>query len=265
MKNYLKKKMVGRSTRQRLAGDGSTADGDGFLLLSDSIPNSSDAFDDSSPTTPNPNQSTPKNRPRIDMSDVLSPAPTDSAACGNQSTPQDLHKGDVSNEPNDSAVASAEEGVVSPSDGYNDNNNKDKDAFDEKTLSEDTFSFLIYSKVKSRSFFCAMLVFLMQITIYVIIAVNIIDLTDEKNPLSFPPDVDVPVRISEALAILIAIMTQDDVRKALILSREQFHQEGLLGGQNDLPHAFEGATATKWVLSIILRATEGLLGLSSHF
>eukprot|EP00984_Skeletonema_dohrnii_P021179 scaffold10510_cov84-Skeletonema_dohrnii-CCMP3373.AAC.13 len=75
--------------------------------------------------------------------------------------------------------------------------------------------------------------------------------------MSFPPNVNFPVRISEVLAIVIAIITQEDIRKAVNLLRDGFDQ--------NLPKKFKGATFAKWGLSIALRASEGLLGLFVTF
>ena len=131
--------------------------------------------------------------------------------------------------------------------------------FAERSLPEDTFSFLIYCKVYSRSFVLGILVFLFQIGIYIILTANIVDpSTNESNPFGFPEDVSVPLRISEFLAILISIITQTDVRSAICLYRDGFDEAGLA-------QVFRGARFWKWSLSIGLRASEGLLGLIIAF
>ena len=120
----------------------------------------------------------------------------------------------------------------------------------ERKLPEDTFSFLIYADVFSPPFLWGIIVFLFQISIYIILGLSIIDLGCEnkgtgwkidivcketKNPVDFPFNVSVPVRISEAIAILISIITQDDVRKAICLYRDGFDEGGLT-------QVFTGAT-----------------------
>jgi len=129
--------------------------------------------------------------------------------------------------------------------------------FTERCLYEDTFSFLIYSHVCSRTFFLAMFVFLFQIAIYIVLAVDIINVSNKKNPLKLPPGVESSVRIAEALAIVVAIITQDDVRKAVNLIRDGYNEE--------LVNAFPGASKRKWILSIVLRGSEGLMGLCLTF
>ncbi len=135
---------------------------------------------------------------------------------------------------------------------------KTSDESDDPCLPEDTFSFLIIcSHVCSRTFFLATFVFTFQIAIYALLAYDITDLSNPINPFKLPTGVETSVRIAELFAIVVAIITQDDVRKAVCLIREGFNQ--------DLPKAFDGATKEKWILSIVLRAIEGLLGLFLTF
>lgn len=131
--------------------------------------------------------------------------------------------------------------------------------YTKRCLPADTFSFLIYSSVQSRPFFLAAFVFLLQIAILVILSLDIINLDNDnaKNPMNFPPNVEYPVRVSEVLAIMIAIITQEDIRKAVSLLRDGFDE--------NLQKKFKGATFERWVLSIASRASEGLLGLFVTF
>eukprot|EP00984_Skeletonema_dohrnii_P019381 scaffold9237_cov72-Skeletonema_dohrnii-CCMP3373.AAC.1 len=126
-----------------------------------------------------------------------------------------------------------------------------------RVLSEDTFSFLIYSHVRSRAFFLATFVFTFQIAIYSVLLYDITNFSSQRNPLKIPAGVETPVRIASALAIVVAIITQDDARKMVNLLRDGFDQ--------DLVNAFQGTTKTKWVLSIVLRGSEGLMGLFLTF
>ena len=136
----------------------------------------------------------------------------------------------------------------------------------ERELPQDTFSFLIYTNVYSPCFLCGIMVFLFQMGIYVVLANDIIDCRIDgkfnckmkKNPVGFPTNVSDAVRISEVLAIIISIIGQQDVRKAICLYRDGFDKD-------NLTKVFEGATFWKWTLSIALRASEGLLGLTLTF
>ncbi len=130
--------------------------------------------------------------------------------------------------------------------------------FTERTLPEDTFSFLIYTDVFSSCFLLGIMVFLFQTSIYAVLLFDIIVSGSENNRFNFPINVDKPVRIAEVLAILISIITQQDVRKAIYLYRDGFDESGLT-------LVFKGATLFKWCVSIVLRASEGLMGLFITF
>eukprot|EP00984_Skeletonema_dohrnii_P022939 scaffold12054_cov112-Skeletonema_dohrnii-CCMP3373.AAC.6 len=135
----------------------------------------------------------------------------------------------------------------------------------ERNLPDDTFSFLIYSDVCSQCFLCGILVFLFQMSIYVVLANDIINLDNNKNPFGFPFNVSIPVRISEVLAIFISILTQHDVRKALCLYRDGFDKDKEGTSMDKITQVFPGATVWKWTLSIVSRASQGFLGLIITF
>ncbi|KAK1738490.1 hypothetical protein QTG54_010520 [Skeletonema marinoi] len=135
--------------------------------------------------------------------------------------------------------------------------------FTVRYLPEDTFSFIIYSHVCSRTFFLAILVFSFQIAVYALLAYDITDLTNEINPFKLPVNVEMPVRIAEAFAIVVAVTTQDDVQQALNLMRDGYDQDP--ANHSSLDQTFPEATKAKWILSIFLRAFEGLFGLALTF
>ncbi len=128
----------------------------------------------------------------------------------------------------------------------------------ERSLPDDTFSFLIYTKFTSLPFLLGVIVFLFQVCIYAVLFGNIYDHRNKKNPFGFPFNVSASVRISEVLAIFISIITQQDMRSAICLYRDGFDKNGLT-------RVFKKATLCKWTCSIVLRATEGILGLIITF
>jgi len=130
-----------------------------------------------------------------------------------------------------------------------------------RELPDDTFTFLIYTDVISKPFVLGVMVFLFQVGIYAVLFYNIYDRDNKKNRFGFPFNVDVSVRISEVLAIFISIITQEDIRKAISLYRGGYDDQ-TAGG---LSKVFQGATRWKWWLSILLSATEGMLGLIITF
>ena len=88
---------------------------------------------------------------------------------------------------------------------------------------------------------------------------NVTDKSNRENPFNFPPNVEVAVRAAELLAIIIAIIVQDDVKKVILILQD--------GYDADMFQETFGPDATKfkWALSIVLRATEGLFGLFVAF
>jgi hypothetical protein len=89
--------------------------------------------------------------------------------------------------------------------------------------------------------------------------VDVLDLSISKNPFDLPPNVEHKVRATQVLAIIIAIVTQDDVKKVILILRD--------GYDVDVFQSTFGPNATKfkWVLSLVLRASEGLIGLFVTF
>jgi len=133
------------------------------------------------------------------------------------------------------------------------------DILTQRSLSRDTFSFLIYTRCWSGPSLLAALVIFLQTAIFSLVLADVIDPSNTGNPFNFPPNVESTVRATEVLAILVAIITQDDVRKAINLLRDGY-DEGVFRGTFG-----HDVSKSKWVLSIVLRGCEGLLGLFVTF
>jgi hypothetical protein len=89
--------------------------------------------------------------------------------------------------------------------------------------------------------------------------VDVINLDNSRNPFTIPANVESTVRATQVLAMIIAIVTQDDVKKVILILRDGY-----------IADMFQGtfgpdATKFKWVLSLVLRASEGLIGLFVTF
>ena len=126
-------------------------------------------------------------------------------------------------------------------------------------LANDTFSFLIFSNHCSMPSFLATMVYSLQLAIFALVCADVIDIDNKGNPFNLPPNVESTVRITEVLAISVAIITQDDVRKAVTLLRDGYDDDAFRD-------AFGvGVTRWKWILSVALRGSEGLLGLFVTF
>ena len=129
----------------------------------------------------------------------------------------------------------------------------------ERSLPKDTFSFIFISRLLSVPFLIAIIVFSFQIAIFSLVSVDVIDLSNSRNPFNIPTNVESTVRATQVLAIIIAIVTQDDVKKVILILRD--------GYDVDVFQGTFGPDATKfqWVLSLVLRASEGLTGLFVTF
>jgi hypothetical protein len=129
----------------------------------------------------------------------------------------------------------------------------------ERYLPRDTFSFLVYTRRLSLPSLVAALVFCLQIAIFSLVSVDVIDLSSAGNPLNFPPGVEATVRATEVLAIIVAILTQDDVKKVIHILRDGYDEDSF---HDAFGHE---ASRSKWALSIVLRGLQGLLGLFVTF
>jgi hypothetical protein len=129
----------------------------------------------------------------------------------------------------------------------------------QRSLPKDTFSFIIISRLFSLPFLIAIIVFGFQIAIFGLVSVDVIDLSNSSNPFNIPTNVESTVRATQVLAIIIAIVTQDDVKKVILILRD--------GYDADVFHGTFGPDATKfkWILSLVLRAAVGLVGLFVTF
>jgi hypothetical protein len=126
-----------------------------------------------------------------------------------------------------------------------------------RTLSRDTFSLMCFSKPTSPSFAWSFMIFLIQIFTFALVAWNIIDIDHPTNPLGIPPNVDTSVRVTQLIAIVIAVATQEDIRTGVNLLYDGYQPEGFA--------LFEDSTCFLWALSIVCRLLEGSLGLIVTF
>ena len=126
-----------------------------------------------------------------------------------------------------------------------------------KLLSPDTFSFLMFTHLRSKAFLWAMAAFVVQILIFTFLAVNVIDLKNTNNPICIPTNVDVAVRVTQVIAIIVAVVTQENLRTALTLFYQGYREEAFV--------ALEGVTRCKWLFSVTCRFLEGGLGLVVTF
>jgi hypothetical protein len=137
--------------------------------------------------------------------------------------------------------------------------NASQELLTERNLPRDTFSFLVYTTRSSLPSLLAFLVFCLQTAIFSLVSVDVIDMSNTRNPLNIPPNVEPTVRTTEVLAIIIAIITQDDVKKVIHILKDGYDEDSFR-------RAFgREVSRFKWAFSIVLRALEGMLGLFVTF
>jgi hypothetical protein len=129
-------------------------------------------------------------------------------------------------------------------------------------LPEDTFSFFAFVGVYSWSFFVAFLVFFVQVTTLSLLIADSIDRKNEQNPLGIPASVESPVRASQLLALLIAVISQTDVVSSANLLYNVLYKSTALHEALTLT---AGSGRTKWFGSLFSRFFEGCLGLTVTF
>uniref|UniRef100_A0A7S4INK8 EGF-like domain-containing protein n=1 Tax=Odontella aurita TaxID=265563 RepID=A0A7S4INK8_9STRA len=110
----------------------------------------------------------------------------------------------------------------------------------------------------SMSFFFAIGVFIFQMLILALILADIVDQSNDTNPLNIPSGVTTVVRISQFLAVLIAVATQDD----LITAINTLHT-GYDGGL--VQRRGIGGFRWQWILSVFCRFAEGAVCLTVTF
>jgi hypothetical protein len=126
-----------------------------------------------------------------------------------------------------------------------------------KQLPPDTFSFLVCSKILSQPFVLGMTVFIFQITIYSLLALDLINPLSE-NPLDIPANVETNVRVTQFLAVIVAVLTQADLRTSLEQVNEGYRTDRI--GKE-----FGEASCVKWWFATTCRFLQGALGLVVTF
>jgi hypothetical protein len=128
-----------------------------------------------------------------------------------------------------------------------------------KQLPPDTSSFLVCSKVLSQPFVLGITVFIFQITIYSLLAVDLINPSSrDNNPLGIPANVETTIRGTQFIALIVAVLTQADLRTSLEQVNEGYNKD-LIGNE------FGEASCGKWWFATACRFLQGALGLVVTF
>lgn len=118
-----------------------------------------------------------------------------------------------------------------------------------KHLTNDTFSFMIASPTNSTPFMLSFAVVSLQMLSFFLVAANLIDLENEENPFDIPTNVDAWVRGAQIVALVIAVILQNDLITSFDLMKT--------GYDRGLAEAFQFSSLWKFVLSTTLRFIEG--------
>eukprot|EP00978_Attheya_sp_CCMP212_P002970 scaffold6079_cov66-Attheya_sp.AAC.3 len=122
---------------------------------------------------------------------------------------------------------------------------------------KDTFSLMFICNIKSLGFAYSLFFFALQVTILVLIGVNILKNAPDGNPLNVPVGTSLDVVWAQVLALLVSLITQSDFMATFDLINFKYDDIVL--------SLFEGATHTKWIVSNICRFTIGVLSIGISF
>jgi hypothetical protein len=126
-----------------------------------------------------------------------------------------------------------------------------------KQLPPDMFSFLVCSKVLSEPFVLGITVFVFQITIYGLLAVNLINLSID-NPLDVLANVETNVRVAQFLAVIVAVLTQEDLQTSLEQINEGYRPD-------HIGKEFGEASCGRWWFATMCWFLQGTLRLVVTF
>lgn len=126
------------------------------------------------------------------------------------------------------------------------------------SLPQDTFIFLVTSPVRSLPFAFSLAIYGFQMVTFVLVILNLLDQgSGSNNPFGIPGNVLAELRAAQFIAMLIAVLTQDDIVTAAVLFRDGYNVNYI----QKLPYA----SPRKFWLSVFARFSEGCLGLVVSF
>jgi hypothetical protein len=128
-------------------------------------------------------------------------------------------------------------------------------------LQEDVFTLFFLSEPRSKPFLYSVCVIALQYTIYGLLLYSLLEdddpYRDKDNFLKIPAFVDIYVRVSQFIALLIAVVTQEDVMYTIELIT--------VGYDPAILASHPSATRAYWLASCVLRFLEGTVGVVLAF
>jgi hypothetical protein len=136
-----------------------------------------------------------------------------------------------------------------------------EDSNEGSDLQEDVFTLFFLSKPCSKPFLYSIIVIALQYTIYGLLLYSLIEdddpYRDKDNVLKIPAFVDTYVGVSQHIALLIAVVTQEDVMYTIELIKVGYNPAILA--------SHPSATRDYWVASCLMRFLEGAVGVGLAF
>ncbi|CAB9505693.1 expressed unknown protein [Seminavis robusta] len=128
----------------------------------------------------------------------------------------------------------------------------------EKVLPQDAFSFLVVCPFCSGPFCFALLVFVFQMTTFILLTLDLLSKGNgSQNPFGIPGNVSPQLRICQFIAIVVAVFSQGDLMTGFGSFRD--------GYTHRLQDIFDYASPLKFWVSLLTRLSEAILGLVVSF
>ena len=127
----------------------------------------------------------------------------------------------------------------------------------EKLLPQDTFSYIIISETWGFPFVASLIIFCLQVTTFILVILDLAAQGDKNNVFGVPANVSAQLRTTQFIAVLVAVLTQGDLRTAFTLLRDGFTK--------DFDASFDYTSHLKYRLSVACRAVSGSIGLMVSF
>ena len=167
-----------------------------------------------------------------------------------------LDEGGKSNATNDDDVTSQDD-------------EEEEDGEEPVGLNRNSFSFLISAHPFSIPFVTGILAFALKNGIFYLVVVNLIDPNKSFNKLGIPVSVTTPVVISQLLAFVISVFTQDDLLAGMVLlyqgytkDMKQVYGVARHGGTG---RGGGGGRRCQWLCAVLFLLVDGLMGLAVTF
>jgi len=130
---------------------------------------------------------------------------------------------------------------------------------EEYELPQDIYSVVASWPPRSRPFFTALLVVSVQIALFLLLLTDQIGSKGDSDLINVPANVPIIVHAAQALATIIAIMDQDDLRSAI----EAFFDGLPTRFKGDV--AFQGMGKVQWNFACFVRFLQGFLSVFASF